>query len=67
MIWRRHDPQERIVLADDARRLAGLADNVIGEAARLDAELPEEVARCAATWRHWAGVLAQWARKGEGQ
>ena len=67
MIWRRHDPQERAVLADDARRLAGLADNVIGEAARLDAELPEDAARCAATWRHWAGRLAQWAREGEGQ
>jgi hypothetical protein len=63
MIWRRHTPEERVQLAEDIRRLAGLADAAVGEAARLDAEIPEEVARCVASWRHWAGRLQVWARE----
>jgi hypothetical protein len=47
----------REVLADDVRRLAGLAEAAIGEAASLDLEVPEDVARCVACWRHWAWRL----------
>jgi hypothetical protein len=47
-------PSRREVLADDVRRLAGLAEAAVGEAASLDLEVPEDVARCVACWRHWA-------------
>jgi hypothetical protein len=56
------DSERRVLLADDVRRLAGLADFAVGEAHHLGAEVPEEVARCVASWRHWAGRLATWAR-----
>jgi hypothetical protein len=55
------DQRRRRQVADDARRVAGFADAVIGEASLLGAELPEEVAHCASAWRHWAGRLATWA------
>lgn len=41
-------------LADDVRRLAGLAEAAVGEAASIGVEVPEDVARCVACWRHWA-------------
>jgi hypothetical protein len=47
-------PDRREVLADDVRRLAGLAEAAIGEAASLQVEVPEDVARCVAAWRSWA-------------
>jgi hypothetical protein len=52
-------PSRREVLADDVRRLAGLAEAAVGEAAYLDLEVSEDVARCVAAWRHWARRLAQ--------
>jgi hypothetical protein len=61
MIWRRHD-DERVQLAEDARRVAGFADALLDKATRLGAEVPEGVAACPVVWRHWAGRLAQWAR-----
>jgi hypothetical protein len=54
--------ERRRLLADDVRRLAGLADFAVGEADYLGAEVPEDVALCVAAWRHWAGKLAVWAR-----
>jgi hypothetical protein len=56
------DRERHRLLADDVRRLGGLADFAIGEAATLGAPMPEEVARCAAAWRYWAGQLQVWAR-----
>jgi hypothetical protein len=56
------DNERRRLLADDVRRLAGLADFAVGEADHLGAEVPEDVALCVAAWRHWAGKLAVWAR-----
>ena len=51
-------PDRREQLADDVRRLAGLAETAVGEAAHLDLEVPEDVARCVAAWRHWAWQIA---------
>jgi hypothetical protein len=66
---RRQDKEEerRRLLADDARRLAGLADFCVGEADHLGADVPEDVARCVASWRHWAGRLAVWAKGGDAE
>lgn len=47
-------PDRREVLADDIRRLASLAEAAVGEAASLELEVPEDVARCVARWRSWA-------------
>jgi hypothetical protein len=49
------------MLADDARRTAGLMDAVVRHARRLHAELPEDVDRSVVAWRLWAGRLAVWA------
>lgn len=57
----KRDGERRQLLADDVRRLGGLADFCVGEADHLGAEIPEDVAKCAAAWRHWAGQLASWA------
>jgi len=69
-MWRRHVPSRRARLADDVRRLAGLADFAVDEARRLGAEVPEGVAEgvaaCAVVWHHWAWRLGEWAR-GEGR
>jgi hypothetical protein len=67
VIWRRHDDDERVQLADDVRRLAGFADAAVEKATRLGAEVPEGVAACPVVWRSWAGRLAEWVRGGEGQ
>jgi hypothetical protein len=67
MSWRSHDDEQRVQLADDVRRLAGFADAAVDKATSLDAELPEDVARCAASWRRWATRLAEWARGREAQ
>ena len=61
----RHEQERRRLLADDVRRLAGLADFAVGEARILGAELPEEVAHCVVSWRLWAGELARWSRGDE--
>ena len=47
-------PTRREVLADDVRRLAGLAEAAVGEATSIGVEVPEDVARCVACWRHWS-------------
>jgi len=47
-------PSRREVLADDVRRLAGLAEAAVGEANLIGVEVPEDVARCVACWRHWS-------------
>jgi hypothetical protein len=52
--------ERRQLLVDDVRRLAGLADFAIGEARLLDAPVPEDVARCAVTWRSWYSTLQVW-------
>lgn len=59
---RKDRSERRVLLAGDVRRLAGLADFAVGEAHHVGADVPEEVARCVAAWRHWAGRLASWAR-----
>jgi hypothetical protein len=56
------DNERRRLLADDVRRLGGLADFTIGEARLLDAPMPDEAATCVVTWRAWAAQLAVWAR-----
>jgi hypothetical protein len=52
-------PDRREVLADDVRRLAGLAESCVGEAALLHLPVPEDVARCIAAWRSWQRQLEQ--------
>ena len=47
-------PDRRELLSDDLRRLAGLAEAAVSEAASLGLEVPEDVARCVARWRSWA-------------
>ena len=66
--WRRKllmgkEQERRVMLADDVRRLAGLADFAVGEARLLGAELPDNVVLCVVTWRTWAGELAQWSHE----
>jgi hypothetical protein len=41
-------PDRRELLADDLRRLAGLAEAAVGEAHLLSVDVPEDVARCVA-------------------
>jgi hypothetical protein len=52
-------PDRREVLADDVRRLAGLAEAAVGEADSLKLEIPEDVARCVAAWRSWARSIRE--------
>jgi len=49
-------PDRRELLADDLRRLAGLAEAAVGEAHLLS------VARCVAAWRHWGSQLREQER-----
>jgi hypothetical protein len=56
-------PDRREVLADDIRRLAGLAEAAVGEADLLGMEVPEDVARCVAAWRSWQRQLEQADRR----
>jgi D-serine deaminase-like pyridoxal phosphate-dependent protein len=62
---RRPTPLE--VLIDDIRRLAGLAEAAVGEAARLKVEVPVDVARCVAAWRSWSWRLREEQQEGEGR
>ena len=50
-------PDRRELLADDVRRLAGLAEAAVGEAELLDLPVPDDVLPCVAAWRHWAQQL----------
>ena len=50
-------PDRRQVLADDVRRLAGLAEAAVGEANLIGVEVPADVARCVACWRHWSWAI----------
>lgn len=59
----KREPTPREVLADDLRRLAGLAEAAVGEAASLKLDIPEDVARCVAAWRHWAWQLREQDRE----
>jgi hypothetical protein len=52
-------PDRRELLADDVRRLAGMAEAAVGEAASLKLEVPEDVARCVAVWRSWARQIRE--------
>jgi hypothetical protein len=61
--WRRRPVEQRARLADDVRRLAGFADAAVATARRLGAEVPDGVAACPLVWSHWAGRLAEWARR----
>jgi hypothetical protein len=58
------DDERRRLLADDVRRLAGLADFAVGEAALLEAPIPEGVAECVSIWRNWYSAIQVW-RHGE--
>jgi hypothetical protein len=58
---RRRDDDRRAQLAEDVRRLAGLADAAVETAGRLGAEVPEGVGACPVVWRHWAARLSAWA------
>jgi hypothetical protein len=55
-------PDRRELLADDLRRLAGLAEAAVGEAHLLSVDVPEDVARCVAAWRHWGSQLREQER-----
>jgi hypothetical protein len=55
---RRRTPNERRQLADDVRRTAGFMAVVVGEAGRLDLEIPEDVVAAVVAWRVWAQALA---------
>jgi hypothetical protein len=55
------DPKRR--LADDARRLHGLALAVTMDAERQGAPLPEDVQTCLHDWRAWWEQLAAWAHE----
>jgi hypothetical protein len=59
---RHRRPTKRTQLADDVRRLAGLADSAVEEARRLGAEVPDGVGACPLVWHFWAWRLAEWAR-----
>jgi hypothetical protein len=66
--WRRkHVEEQRALLADDVRHLAGFADAAMQTAQRLGAEVPDGVAACPLVWSHWADRLAEWAGLGDGQ
>jgi hypothetical protein len=67
VIFRKHDDDERVQLAEDARRVAGFADAVVQKAERLGAEVPEGVSACTVVWRHWGARLQEWARGGDAQ
>jgi hypothetical protein len=56
-------PDRREVLADDLRRLAGLAEAAVGEAQLLGVEIPEDVARCVSAWRSWQRQLEESDRR----
>lgn len=58
-------PTPREVLIDDIRRLAGLAEAAVGEAARLKVDIPEDVARCVAAWRSWSWRLREEQAEGD--
>ena len=47
-------PDRRQLLADDLRRLAGLAEAAVGEATLLGLEIPNDVLPCVAAWRSWS-------------
>jgi hypothetical protein len=47
-------PDRRELLADDLRRLAGLAEAAVGEADLLGVEVPDDVLPCVAAWRSWS-------------
>lgn len=63
--WRRHVDEQRVRLADDARRTVGLMAAMLADAERASAEVPAGVAACLTVWRSWAGRLAEWAKGGE--
>lgn len=68
MIWRRrrHAEEQRVRLAEDARRTVGLMAAVLADAERASAEVPPGVRACLTVWRSWATRLAEWAT-GQGQ
>jgi hypothetical protein len=64
--WRRRrQVEQRVRLAEDARRTVGLMASILADAERASAEVPAGVAACLTVWRSWAGRLAEWARGGE--
>ena len=52
-------PDRRELLVDEIRRLAGLAEAAVGEAASLGLEVPERVAECVAAWRSWSRQMRE--------
>jgi hypothetical protein len=57
--WRRrYADGQRARLAEDVRRLAGVAAAAVATARRLGAEVPDGVAACLLVWSHWADRLA---------
>jgi hypothetical protein len=55
----RREPTRREVLADDLRRLAGLAEAAVGEAQLIGVPIPDDVPECVAAWRHWSWRLRE--------
>ena len=52
-------PDRRELLADDLRRLAGLAEAAVGEANLLGVEIPDDVLPCVAAWRSWSRQIRE--------
>lgn len=52
-------PDRREVLADDLRRLAGMAEAAVGEADLLGLEIPDDVLPCIGAWRSWNRQVRQ--------
>jgi hypothetical protein len=60
----RREPTPREVLADDLRRLAGLAEAAVGEAQLLGVPIPDDVLPCVSAWRHWSWRLRDQQQEG---
>jgi hypothetical protein len=58
-------PDRRQLLADDLRRLAGLAEAAVGEARLLEVEVLDDVLPCVAAWRSWSRRVCEEAEGGE--
>ena len=58
-------PDRREVLADDLRRLAGLAEAAVDQAQKLGLDVPDDAAECVSTWRRWGRRLREGTEGGE--
>jgi hypothetical protein len=58
-------PDRRELLADDLRRLAGLAEAAVGEAHLLGLPVPDDVLPCVVAWRSWSRQVREEADRRE--